>query len=228
MITDPEFPALPENGMIFLDNCIFDPNDKGPRDNKKRTYSPKDLKQRIIRLNILEESLRDKENWCTMQEVLEEFIDGRRVLDYEIEISESRQVEKLLRKIKVKKEDIFELLNQDYRIANNNLVHELNDEIKRISPHVEEIFKTRAGKTNVKKTDTKLISLALAYAKIDDSYLFSQDKTLIKTFKDASNRLCLFDRTYLISYDFKKPLPTKEYTITVIKQREAEKRKKNL
>jgi len=220
MTINSELPTLPKKGIIFLDNCIFSQEHDDPRGNKKRHYTVKNLKQGIIRLDYLKENLSILDNWCTIQEVLEEFKEGQVSLRYEIRVSRSNQTKKLLEKILIKREGLFELLNQRHRIANNNLVHKLSDIINKITPRIERTFMEKEGKTNKKKTDIKLISLALAYAKQDSSYLFSQDKPLLKTFADCADKLYLSDNTYFISYEFKTPIPTQKYFVAQARQSE--------
>jgi hypothetical protein len=220
MTENPEFPILPKKGIIFLDNCIFSINYENSRSKERGGERIRKLKQSITRLGILEENLRNSDNWCAIQEVLEEFKQWSSHLDYSIRLSKSKKIKRLLEKASIKKWDISKLLNQRDRIANNNnLINRLGSAIHEIALIVEKRFIGRDGKTNFKKTDIKLISLALAYAEQDFSYLFSEDKPLLKTFEDCANKL-LLSNAYVISYEFKTPIPAQKYSVTLAKQSE--------
>jgi len=203
-------PFFPKKGIIFLDNCAFDKDDYILRNIKKKEYSLRYLKEDTARLESLTTQLSVMNNWYIIREVLEEFIDGNSTFKYKIRYLKSIQVRKAFEKLLKQREKTLILLDQKHVIANNSLVIKLEDIINEINPQVEERFNIRKGKTNKKKTDIKLISLALAYARQDYSFIFSQDQILLRTFSDCARNLGLYNKTYIISDRFRNPIPTRD------------------
>ncbi|MDD5191617.1 MAG: hypothetical protein PHH54_02155 [Candidatus Nanoarchaeia archaeon] len=213
-------PFLPNEGIIFLDNCAFNRDDYIFTNIERKYHSPAYLKKEIVRLTSLKTQLSVMDNWCTIKEVIEEFIDGNRTFNYKIKSSNCIQREKALKNLLEQRKETLQILNQEHVIADNSIVNELEDIIKEITPQIEQKFNMREGKTNKKRTDIKLISLALAYARQDYSFIFSQDQALLKTFSDCARDLYLYPKTYVISDRFKTPIPTQSYNEVLRRVRE--------
>jgi len=208
-----KLPIFPTKGIIFLDTSIFG------LDDYKKQYSIsnhphfiiKYIKAESSRLLNLKNSLLNFDNWSIIKEVQEEFIDGNKFFKYKIKYIKDRNTKSALTRLLKQREKILKLISQEHVIADNSLVPELEEIINQITPKVEKVFNSRNGKTNEKKTDIKLISLALAYARQDYSTIFSQDKILLKTFADCSRDLYLCPKTNIMSDRFETKIPTQAY-----------------
>jgi len=206
-------PIFPTNGIIFLDTSAFGLDDYKLQytSQKNRFYSISYLKKNTSRLLNLKDLLLNSDNWLIIKEVKEEFINGNEFFKEIMKKIRDRNTKSAIKNLLRQRKKILELISQEYVIADNNLVPELKDRIDRIYPKVEKTFNRYKGKTNEKKTDIKLISLALAYAWSDYSAIFSQDQALLKTFADCAREQYLFKKSFIISDRFKTKIPTQAY-----------------
>jgi len=208
-----ELLVLPEDMAIFIDTSSFG------LDNYKNVYSSTDnrkysisyLKASTSRLEQLTAKLSQMDNWRIIKEVLEEFKEGDKFYSDMARKIKCRQIASAFKKAFKQREKTLELLRKDWRIINSD--GELIELVNRYSSAVEEFFIKIGGKTSERKTDTKIITVALAYANSQSVCVFANDMDLLRTFVDCSKKFSLADNTYILTDRFHEARKTTDMEI---------------
>jgi len=227
-------PYLPEEGIIFIDNCVFN--------GKENTYNHKniDYHKRINFFRsdtkyhkIFRRILLKRNNWLTIPEVIEEFEDGIKGLEGFIKsINSCMGYYKRFRKFKSKnsfedydnakglkktlgllikeKKRLDKMLHQDFVDATQNMTLEMQCKFKELYPIVRNTFLSKGGEPHKRDTDCKLITTALVYSEDSQVYLMSFDRILLKTFSEAIEKITDFPEPNFIIRN-SQVLTTKEY-----------------
>ena len=207
-----QLPNLSVPIIIFMDTSAFNLNDfRNQYKNPYEENSNKYLRKNKARLELLSDVLSRTDNWTIISEVLKEFKKGKENTKLKSETTKCTQIAKAFKSLYKQRIKTLALINDEYKIADLNLTDELIEIIKKTSPIVEKRFRNNKGEQGEWKTDTKLITFALAYAYHDKTGIFSYDRGLLRTFADCSIRLGLEKRTYIFNQKTSLAISTNKY-----------------
>jgi len=202
-----ELVVLPEEMTLLIDASSFGLDDyKGIYKSDNRKYGISYLKADTLRLEQITEKLSQMNNWRIIKEVLEEFEEGNELYELRVRRITCRQVASAFKKAFKQREKTLELLRDTNRIVSPN--GELAELVNKYSPAVEELFVKNGGKTNERKTDAKIINLALAYSNSQSVCVFANDIDLLTTFVECSKKFGLADNAYILTDRFCKARKT--------------------
>lgn len=204
-----KIPIFPEKGIIFLDTSSFGIDDYDGVFKNESYSSITRLKIETSRLIKFKEILLQKNNWIIIKEVLNEFLDGNSGLEKEARNTRINQRKSAFKRLIRQRKNILKLFIDHQIISVPGF--SIENIIGANFNYIEKIFTQKGGTTNKEKTDIKLIATALNHAKMDFSYIFSQDQDLLRTYATCSKKFFLLDKTYVMSDRFRKPIPAKSY-----------------
>ncbi len=203
-------PTIPEYLILFIDNSAFKLEDYEVRYpeliGERKKYRIPYLKENRSRLEKLTTKLFRMTNWTTIKEVIEEFKEGNKYFRRRRRIEKCRQLKAAYTRILHQRTKTLRLLNNKYRLADYDLTDELKEITNTNEQLIENIFKEMGGVHKNRKTDTKLINIALAYATQELVCVFSHDNPLLRTFIKSSKEFGLSENSYVLADKFYTPI----------------------